>query len=187
VPVSHPEIFWFGTRGDVNWFADPADGRYDGAVELRWDRMVEPLTQITDAIRAGDWANRSDGDSVVPVEISRLTLDEESTILDLFSGRPIEVDPWETELTDGRHRTWGFWNHDPAIVLPFVSRLLGAELIVDDRDFTSERLAPMLRADHRAEAVEQLPGLPAGVAARSPRYMDALTQLAQAPDLGTRA
>jgi hypothetical protein len=140
--------------------------------------MADPLTQITDAIRAGDWTTHSDGDSVVPVEISGLTLDEESAVLDLFSGRPIEVDPWDIELTDGRHRTWGFWNHDPAIVLPFMSRLLGDDLIVDDPDYTSARLAPVLRADHRAEAAEHLPGLPAGVAASSPRYVHALTRLA---------
>lgn len=185
VPVSHPEFFWFGTRRDASWFADPADGRYNGAVELRWDQMVEPLARITDALRAGDWTTHPDGDSVVDVKISGLTLDEESAILDLVSGRPIQLDPWDTELTDGRHRTWGFWTYDPAIILPFQSRLLWDDWWVDDPTYTRPEDVAEFRAGYREEAAAELPRLPSAVTLRSTRYVDGLTRLAAARDLDT--
>ncbi len=183
VRVTHPEMFWFGTRDDANWFADPADGRYDGGVELRWGRMVETLARITDALRAGDWTVHPDGDSVVDVEISGLTMEEEFAIVSLFSGATIQVDPWDTALTDGRHRTWGFWAYDPAVTLPFESRLLWDAWRTEDPDYTTAQLAPILRADHRAEAGTYLRQVSAGVAARSPRYVDALTRLARSRDV----
>ncbi|MGN8048168.1 hypothetical protein ACTJKO_00665 [Curtobacterium sp. 22159] len=183
VPVSNPDMFWFGTLDDVHWFADPADDRYADDVELRWDRMVDPLASVTEALRAGDWTAHPDGGFVIAVVISGLSVEEESVIVSLFSGHPIQADPWDTELTDGRHRTWGFWSYDPGLVLPFESRLLGDEKIVGDPEYTPPHLTAPLRTDHRDEASEQLPQLPTGVVERSPRYVAALTRLARSEDV----
>ena len=175
--VLRPELFWFAAREDAPWLADPADGRYDHAKPLRWPLILPLLESSTDALRAGAWKTADAGTTSLPaVDLGQLTLDEQ-WVLAMFFSDPIDVDPWDDGLSDGRHRTWGAWSAGPELVLPLRSRLLADAVLVDDPVYVPPQRRQEYIEDYRAQAREGLSLLAQPVRDRSPRYVAALKRL----------
>lgn len=173
-----PEHFWFAASEDVSWFADPADGRYAGSEPVRWSLIRPRLTEATEALRAGDWSTPVGGISALPsIDVSELT-SVERWVLGMFFFDPVEVDPWDTSLSDGRHRTWGAWHGAPTLLLPLRSRLLGDAAAAKCPVYAPVERQQEYLDDCREEAKDGLRTLPAPVRRRSPRYVAGLEHLA---------
>ncbi|WP_295125062.1 hypothetical protein [uncultured Leifsonia sp.] len=175
--VLRPELFWFAAREDAPWLADPGDGRYEHARPLRWPLILPLLRTTTDALRAGAWITAEDGTTFLPpVDLGQLTVEEQWTFV-MFFHDPIDVDPWDDGLSDGRHRTWGAWGADPDLILPLRSRLLADAALVDDPVYVPPARRHEYIEAYREEANEGLSQLAQSVRDRSPRYVAGLENL----------
>ncbi|KQQ28619.1 hypothetical protein ASF54_08205 [Frondihabitans sp. Leaf304] len=178
VRVENPSAFWFATAADVTWFADPNDGRYPQHT-TDWSVTASWLERAVDSLARGAW--EQDGDDswlIVSDYPGNLDRDGRFIIESLLWAHPIEMDPWDNELDDGRHRSWGLWNYDPNILIPIRSRLLQDSTIDFDPEFTPKNLMHELRDDHIADAKSAPGRIPDAVANRSARYLEQLRRLA---------
>lgn len=180
VYVEHPERQWLASKSDLAWLTDPdVDDkriRWSDRDERAWSTIATEVEKIALLLQQGEYEVNDDGDAyaVVDVDTDGLAEEDRELIAEWFSGVGLSPcgDPWVGELVDGRHRLWNAWKAAPHVLLPIHSDLLA------DQD--SSALLPVeFSQTLKRSAASGLQRVPAGVAARNPRFIEQLRQLAQ--------
>lgn len=177
--IPHTERWWLAARRDLPWLTDPdvEDGhqRWPDRHERPWARIAATVATVGAALASGDYETEPDDPDRALLTLPTDGFDEaDRRILHWWFRAGAEApcaDPWSDVLTNGRHRLWTCWEADPSALLPVSSAILQQvdEVPYMDADF---------EADLHRSAARGVESTPAGVAARNPRYMDALRHVA---------
>lgn len=163
--VSHPpHKVWLAEKGDIPGLSDPDAGRkprWHDRDSLDWDAIGDAVQSIGMRFLAGDFPPDEAGDCPMRVNIESYGFAEnesEAVASWFWSGGPYG-DPGITSPTNGCHRLWNVWKHNPRALL-----LINSDVLV----------APV----SKSRALRVLRLAPAHVLDRSPRYRDALREAA---------
>ncbi|MDO5865207.1 MULTISPECIES: hypothetical protein [Paenarthrobacter] len=123
--ISEPNFWWRADVGQIRKFVpvdpDVDDGRrrWPDRDEQRWDLIAQAVTQVSQALAAGEWEKDEDQGShgLVRIDAEELTGTEKKIVQKWFSmDEPVRMDPWFEPIQNGRHRLWStldFFGSDP--------------------------------------------------------------------------
>ncbi|MFC7849389.1 hypothetical protein ACFUTU_13035 [Arthrobacter sp. NPDC057388] len=123
--ISEPSFWWRAEAAQLRQFVpidpDVDDGRrrWPDRDEQRWNLVAQAVTQVSQALAAGQWEPDEDnsGHSLVRIDAEELSNTEKNIVRKWFSvDEPVGMDPWFEPLQNGRHRLWStldFFGSEP--------------------------------------------------------------------------
>lgn len=134
ISIFEPNFWWRADAGQLRKFVpvDPGvdDGRrrWPDRDEQRWDLIAQAVSQVSQALAAGNWEPDEDdnGHGLVRIDTGNLTSTEQNIVQKWFSlDEPVRMDPWFEPLQNGRHRLWSTLDFFGNELIPIKSDALG--------------------------------------------------------------
>lgn len=163
LPTNPPHQVWLAENGDIPGLVDPdADRRprWHDRDTLNWKAIGDAVESAGRRLIAGEFSMDEAGDCSLTINLEpyRFSAAEVETVASWFWIAGPHGDPSITKPTDGRHRLWNVWKHNPHALLPISSDALTSSS--SSSAFTILRFAPVYVLD------------------RNPAYRDALRRAA---------
>lgn len=178
--VPHPERWWLADRGDLPWLTDPDadDGhlRHRDRDERQWAAIAGIVESVGRALASGGHETDEDDPTValVPADVADLAPADRNIVTSWFraGSEAPSTDPWDSSLTNGRHRLWNVWLAAPDALLPVYSDTLAG---LDEVPSMGEHFAAVVAQS----VIDGLRQMPIGPLTHSPRYVDELRRVAR--------
>lgn len=163
LPTNPPHQVWLAENGDIPGLVDPDAGKrpdwHDRDI-LNWKAIGDAVESAGRRLIAGEFSMDEAGDCSLTINLEpyRFSVAEAETVASWFGVAGPLGDPGITKPSDGRHRLWNVWKHNPHALLPINSDALTSSS--NSSAFAILRLAPFSALD------------------RNPAYRDALRKAA---------
>lgn len=163
LPTNPPHQVWLAENGDIPGLVDPDAGKrpeWHDRDTLNWKAIGDAVESAGRRLIAGEFSMDEAGDYSLTINLEpyRFSAAEAETVASWFGDAGPHGDPGITKPTDGRHRLWNVWKHNPRALLPINSDALTSSS--NSSAFAILGLAPFRALD------------------RNPDYRDALREAA---------